>query len=391
MKAAVRDADLLRSVQPAQVTSYLEMKGWNRETVIPDKASIWTREDSTGDQAEILLPLDPTFQDFPIRISQILSTLETVEQRSQLEIFENLVLTLSDIISIRLSHDDFSDGTIPLNQGVNFVNHAKNMVLSAACSTVDAKAHFERKKPPQANKYLKNVRFGQTKKGSFILTIVSPIFQPQLPMDTVEPFERSVVKKLYHSLTYVKLLAEEINVSRLDFKIPDDSKDYGLSSNLCDALVGINNSGKMSGIEINLSWSSAIAISEDISNSIIFPQKIMPTIARLGRRLKADIQKNFEFRGEVYSLKRQRKDSTGTVTLLGKFDHQDRKIKVELNDLAYQRASQANKDRRLIFCKGDLIKEGRIFTLLNPKRFSLLEESVQSDKLADQISIELDT
>ena len=212
-------------------------------------------------------------------------------------------------------------------------------------------------------------------------------------MDIEDPFERTVVMKLYSSLVYVRSLAEEIQSPRLDFKIPEDSVEYGLSSNLCDALVGINKSGKSSGIEINMSWASALELPSGIHDSIVFPSRIMPAVARLGRRLKADIQKNFEFRGEVYRLQRQRRDMTGQVTLVGNIDGQQKRIKVELNDLAYQKASQANQDRRLIFCKGELIKEGRTYTLSNPRRFSFLddrENSSMNDEIVDQLTMEIE-
>lgn len=391
MKATIRDAEILKAIDPSQVASYLEMKGWHRESLIPEKASIWTFADEAGEEiAEVLLPLNPRFRDFSARMSEVLQALESIEQRSQLEIFESLVRALSDVIGIRLSHHDFDDGTIPLNDGVKLVKNAKDMLLSAACSTVDPQAYFERKKPVQANQYLKGVRFGQTERGSFILNIVSPIFPAQLPLSKSEdPFERSVVRKLCSSLEYTKNLVEEVDTTRADFKIPDDSPEYGLSSNLCEALMGIHNSGKRRGLEVNIDWSSAISISNDIPTKIIFPSKIMPSIARLGRRLRADTQKNFEFKGEVLRLERQRRDSTGRVTLSGEIDGKIRKVKVELSEHAYRIASIANQERELISCRGTLLKEGKSFTLLNPIGFTIDPESSQSNRDSSDSSIQI--
>lgn len=379
MRATIRDADTLKSIEPSQVASYLEMKGWHQESYIPEKASIWTLGGDPEEQFEVLLPLNPRFQDFPIRMSEVLKTLEVVEQRSQLEILDSFISTLADIIDIRLTHHNFDDGTIPFNNGVNLFRHAKEMLLSAASSAVEPKAHFERAKPIQANRYIDNVRLGQTKRGSYILSIISPLFPSPLPIDSSDPFERTVVKKLFESLESTKSVAEEIAASKGNIQIPEDAVQQGVSSNLCEALVGIHKSGKEQGLEINLSWSSAISISGDIGTQIIFPPEIMLAVARLGRRLRAEVYKNFEVQGEVVKLERQRRDATGLVTLLSRVDGVERKIKVELAEPDYRIASTANQDRNLVVCQGDLIKEGRAFTLSSPRGFSLVRRNELSN------------
>jgi hypothetical protein len=103
-------------------------------------------------------------------------------------------------------------------------------------------------------------------------------------------------------------------------------------------------------------------------------------VARLGRRLRAEVYKNFEVRGEVVKLERQRRDATGLVTLLGRVDGIERKIKVELAEPDYKIASIANQDRNLVVCLGDLIKEGRVFTLSNSRGFSLVGGNEPANK-----------
>jgi hypothetical protein len=368
MNTAIRDIDTLKSVQPNQVIAYLQKNGWHQESFIPDKAEIWVLENQAEDKdsVDILLPLNPAFRDFPLRISEILETLEKIEGRSQVEILETLTYQLSDILSIRLNHQDFANGTIPLSNGVNLLRHAKDLMLSAACSTVEPKKYFERAKPTKANSFLKELQFGQTKRGSFIITIISPIFGIQRDsFDDGEPFERLVVEKLVHALETTKYLAENINLNRSN--LPDELIQQGVSSNLCEALVGIHKSGRGRGLEVNFNFSSSIPT--NLSSNIIFTPQIMPNIARMGTRLKANIDQNIEIRGEVFRLERQHKDQTGSVTLK---DEQSKKIKIELLEPDYRLASQANQERKLVSCRGDLIKEGRTLTLLNPENFSIL-------------------
>lgn len=367
MKAYYRDPEVLKRISPNQLAAYLQEKGWLQESYIEKKASIWVIKNG-NEEEEVLLPLNANFRDYSFRISEILKTLESIEQRPQDDIFNNLIGSLSDVIKIRLTHEDFSDGTVPLNNGLNLVRYARDMMLSAACSTVESKKHFEKKKPSEANDYLKEARFGQTKKGSFILTIISPINSLNSPE---APFERKVVEKLFKSLKFIKTIAENIDVSKTDLDLPEDYLESGISSNLCEALTGIYKSGREKGIDLDLSWSSGMPAPTDILTSLVFPPEIMPAVSKIGKRLKADIISNYEIVGEVVKLERQNQESKGQVTLMGKIDGGIKRIKVDLPDAEYRVASQANQDRASIVGRGDLVKEGRLFSLTNLTSFSL--------------------
>jgi hypothetical protein len=373
MKASIRDPETLRKIDPNQVAVYLEKKGWRQESYIDQKASIWTIADTSEDEAEVLLPLNTSFRDYPFRVSEILQTLEAIEQRPQADIYNNLIELLSDIIRIRLTHDDFSDGTVPLNNGYNLVRHAREMMLSAACSTVESRKHYEKKKPPGANDYLKQARFGQTQKGSFILTIISPIESKNGFNSSETPFERRVVEKLFNSLKFVRAAAENIDPSKTDLQLPNDYLESGISSNLCEALIGIYKSGREQEVDLNLSLSSSISASKDILTSIAFPPEIMPAMARIAKRLKADIFSDYELLGEVVKLERQKRDMKGQVTILGDIHERKRQMKVELSDENYRLASQAHQDGRNVICRGDLVKEGQVYSIANLSSFSLSE------------------
>jgi hypothetical protein len=372
MNASIRDPAELRKIEPNQVEAYLEKHGWQRKSYIDQKASVWTIADDSEEKAEVLLPLDTSFRDYIFRISDILQTLETIEHRSQFDIYKNLIESLSDIIRIRLTHNSFDDGTVPLNNGYNLFRHAREMMLSAACATVESKKHYEKKKPSEANEYLKQARFGQTQKGSFILTIISPIKSSYGSNFLETPFERKVVEKLFNSLGFVRNVAENIDPSKTDLNLPEDFLEFGISSNLCAALFGIHESGCRNGVNLNLNWSSAISSPTNIQTSINFPPNIMPAVSKIGRRLRADIYKDDEVIGEVIKLERQKRDQIGRVTIKGDIHGRKRTIKVELSDENYRLASQAHQDRRNVVCRGDFVKEGQLFSLTNLTAFSLL-------------------
>jgi hypothetical protein len=92
MRANIRDARILSEVQPLNLFAYLRGRQW-RELERVEKGSFWGKKDDEG-EVEVLLPSDSTLRDYANRISDLLKTLERVEGRSQLEIIEDLLVSL---------------------------------------------------------------------------------------------------------------------------------------------------------------------------------------------------------------------------------------------------------------------------------------------------------
>lgn len=96
MKATIQDPNILKNIDPQQVETYLRRNCWHQQQK-NNKASIWTKADSQGDGFEILLPLQPDIIDFSRRMGEVLETLAIAENRSQIEIFSDLITTASNI------------------------------------------------------------------------------------------------------------------------------------------------------------------------------------------------------------------------------------------------------------------------------------------------------
>jgi hypothetical protein len=101
MKVTVRDVDVLKSIKPLNTIAYLQEHGWHERNRI-HQVSIWTRDTFAEDKLKIQLPLDPEFDDFPLRMSEVLETLEIAEDRSQLEILTDITTASadSDLVSV---------------------------------------------------------------------------------------------------------------------------------------------------------------------------------------------------------------------------------------------------------------------------------------------------
>jgi len=97
MRAIISDSNVLKSIEPSQVAAYLHSSGWHQVTCVPNRVSSWTRNTFSEDHLKIYLPLDPEFEDYSRRMSEIMETLEKVENRSQLDILSELITTAPNI------------------------------------------------------------------------------------------------------------------------------------------------------------------------------------------------------------------------------------------------------------------------------------------------------
>lgn len=97
MNVTIKDIDFLQSIQPSQVTAYLQKTGWHQQKQIPDKATIWRKQNSAGELVEIILPVHREIPGFTVSMSIILDSLEKVENRSQLDIISELITNAVNI------------------------------------------------------------------------------------------------------------------------------------------------------------------------------------------------------------------------------------------------------------------------------------------------------
>ncbi len=88
VRAIVTDANVLGRLDPAAVAAYLQRTGW---FIAHERrgGAVWSRW--LGDHAaKLLVPNDPTFGDYAIRMSEVLAALALTEDRSQLAVLVDL-------------------------------------------------------------------------------------------------------------------------------------------------------------------------------------------------------------------------------------------------------------------------------------------------------------
>ena len=94
-------------------------------------------------------------------------------------VYRSLVTADRDVIRVRAAGSD--DGSVMLNDGVDLIRGARDLLLSAACSLREPRPVYRAGANREAADLLKQVRLGQTDQGSFVVTLLSPVVPPPMP------------------------------------------------------------------------------------------------------------------------------------------------------------------------------------------------------------------
>ncbi|MBD2509814.1 hypothetical protein [Nostoc sp.] len=92
MKVTIKDSQILKTVNPNVIQAHLQATGWHETgRIYNDAGAIWRLKKDAVPEYEILLPLQHSLGDYAERISDILKTLETVENRDQVDILSEFI------------------------------------------------------------------------------------------------------------------------------------------------------------------------------------------------------------------------------------------------------------------------------------------------------------
>lgn len=379
MKAVVQDSATLRALKPLELTAYLRAKGWRQETDLAGKGSLWLLEGPNGEEFDVTLPAKRELGDYVLRMGEVLRALADAEGRSQLDVLRDIQTATADLIRVRASIRDAENGTLPLDRAVTFVERIRDMLLAAACAAIDKRPFYAKRKAQQAMDYLSHVRMGQTERGSYVLTVLSPV-PPELrppqgtlwPAEPEDPYERLVTRTLMDALKALEEAARDAaaggNMTPFQTAV-----NRGVSANLCDAVVGLSAVSPEEGLDVQVSWSRSRPITGTIPSRVILGSDSIPLIEEAARQFReAASWEDIEVEGIVTRLVRGPDEPEGDVTITGAIDGQMRPITLSLDDDTYSRAVQAHDDRRTVRCTGELVKEGRGYRLKNPRHFEVL-------------------
>lgn len=378
MKATIKDKKALSILRPLDIVSYLRAKGWELKRENNDFL-IWVLKNAGEDTFEVIVPLNPNFADFALRIGDILKTLEAAEKRSQSEIFDDITFNSSDIVKIRIITQNPAENSLPLENGVEIIQQIREMMLATTYSAIDPVSVLPAKKPGTVTNHMRKLKLGQTERGSYIITIVSKVtpqilqtrFTEESDLITDEPFERKVISTLACSLYEMKIAAEKAATTGLIDSFASCIQ-FGVSANLCESIASIGKLNEVeSDLEIDFKWALTHPKKDPIEKIIISADEL-PWIEAAARKFReVSIRYDFEIRGPVIKLSRPNDQIPGLVTVYSYVDEKPRRITFELSGGDYHKAVAAHDNGSIVTCYGTLYPKSKIDKLEDVRDFSV--------------------
>ncbi len=360
------------AVTPVALSAYAHAAGWVKTESYGDHSDIYAGEELP----EIILPRTQQLDDYADVVSQLVGILAEVAEVDETSLYRDLVTADRDVIRIRVNGAEA--GSVMVNDGIDLIHGARDMLLATACSLQDPKPLYRPGANKEASDFLEHVHLGQTEHGSFGLTLLPPVVPPPMPpmqpllgedwVSESEPLERRITLRLAEALAATREATEQTVGGASDAfyqAIP-----AGASANLCEALVKLIT--PFPTLDISLTWARTrpTKTARNLYNFAKADASILQEAARLFRGREP--QFGVKLFGVVERLSREEVETDGTITLRTSIEDQERSVKVVLNRSDYHLAIQAHDEKALIILEGDLEHSGQRWHVLNPHNVKVL-------------------
>lgn len=380
MTTNMRDPKLLRAVSPYALSAYARFAGWSKAEEYGDYSDVYE-----GHQLpEIIVPRTTRLGDYAQVVAQLLSIFAQVAEVDEVTLYGDLILSDRDVTRVTINDGD--DGTIGLEQGANLITGSRTMVLAAASSLREQGPVYRLRSNRQVNAYMRRVRLGQTERGSFVVSILSPVISPNAREAAIpesdpsgDPLQRQVTRRLAQALSAARDAASKS--IRQDTTPFLDTISEGTSANLCEALVRMI--GAFNSLEVSTTW-ALTRPRGDTKHVARFSRgdaPILKSAAKMYRSRKS--MSGTRLLATVQRLKRDYTDRNGTVTLRASIDGRVQSVTTNLNESDYNRALQANNDKLPIEVVGDLEPYGQSWRLSNPRIIEIIVAGQEENEIAD--------
>jgi hypothetical protein len=214
----------------ADIASYLQDSGWQRQPVEWRGASIW----SFGDD-EVLVPGRDGMGDGDLRVREIVGVLAGVEQRPREEIAQDIRMPWTDTQWFRVFPDGLPSGFTTLRSGIQLLTGVEGALRAVARSVVEGpRLAFRGDAPASVEQLLDRVQIGSGLPGSYVLPVRVPLDGPE------DSLGRQVTLKLHAAVSVLSGATA--------------GNDELVSADLCESLGDLGGEQGQSPFEIRFRW-----------------------------------------------------------------------------------------------------------------------------------------
>ena len=379
MKTRILDAGTLKAVSPPALAAYARGEGWVKTAAYGGHADIYISEG----RPEIILPRTDLLADYASVVSRLIGIFSEVNEQDELAIYRDLVGADHDVVRVRAVGGE-DDGSVLLDEGVELVSQAREMLLAAACATAAPQAVYRAGANREAAEYMKQVRLGQTEHGSFVVALMAPVPPMlQLMLDDSwsdindEPYERQVTRRLVQALDASRNAAERAH-SGDGAPAFEQAVSNGVSANFCDAVAGLIE--QSSGLEVSVSWAKTRPTPER-RTSILFSESDAGAFKEAARTFRAkEPRPDIKLFGSVHKLTRGEHEIEGQVTFKVDMDGRIQSVGSVLDQSNYSVAIHAHEARNPVVITGNLERIGQRWRATNATVRELVSDEDDEDE-----------
>jgi hypothetical protein len=346
---------------------YLAAQGWTLIAAPDDFIEIWRARGSDG--GELLLPTEQALDKEPV--TQVaLSRFAELNQTTVQELTRTIREYFENTISIRVVHSDVSDGSIPLEDGIDLNANARELLTAAANATLERRALYQGRLPAPVSSLIQGARLGQTTHGSYVIHVFC---KDSTEVEQPQSFARAATQTLNTALTSLREAVEtyESAGNSLAFEV---ALSQGVSANLCDAIAKLSGKDKSRTVEISIQQSQIDRLIPTAATTIEFLPSHQSTI-----HVAADyFRQTYTLHGEtilgiVERLEQRIQQEDGSVRIAATLSNgQQRSVAVQLASDDYAMAIHAHENKQTVSISGDVVVTPRTATIIGPRDFAVL-------------------
>ena len=376
MDVQIRDAAALRRVSPAMLRAYLAANDWVHEHTWRNRIMVWSSRHDEQTR-ELLTPLWEQSDAYAVRISEVVAFLADLEERSQLDVYHDLIGAGADVIRLRpLSRVGQSGWT--LGDGVDFLTRARDLIAAAArAAERPGQLTYRGRVSSEVADYVRGVRPLPGYEIGPELTLHSPVsaaYGTQLDMgDPVRPpFARRATIALNNGLREAGRTAANVMAGAEISNVFEDAASQGVSANFCDAVAALASHGD--GIGVKMSWAT-VRPAEAYDDEFLFAASAADVFTEGAEWLRQSSPfLDAQVTGEIVRLYREQPgEFDGQAVMLYQLDNRPVALQVQFNVADREEVLRAFRDGIEISVAGDIHREGRQHVLKSPRNFSVVD------------------
>ena len=338
---------------------------------------VWSK--MFGDEVhEILAPLREQSDVYALRMSEVVTTISETEERSQLDVYYDLLGAGADVIRLR-SLNGVGQSEWSLSDRADFFTCARDLVTAAArAADRPGQAVYRGRVSARVAEYIQSVDSlpGYGSASELVLHSKVPAgygVQGDLGDAFKAPFPRRATIALNEGLNEASRAAELVLSGEGIKSSFERAPSYGVNANLCEAIANI--ASRVHGVGINLSW-AIIRPSDTVDAEFRFSESVAEVFgegAEWLRRRSPFIDAHVT--GEIVRLDRESQEEfDGQAVMLYAIDNRPVALNVRFNRSDREDVVHAFRNSIEISIDGDIKRSGQRYSLENPRNFAVLEQ-----------------